>query len=217
MKEQNTDIKVLLIEDNDTIRNGMSLLLNATEGMECLASFENAEDYLKKLHALEPDIILMDIGLPGMNGIEAVKESLKIKPGANIIMLTVYEDTDNIFKALCEGATGYLLKKTPPAQIIEAIKDSKAGGAPMSLSIARKVVSFFNKKKPSDKTAEANLTEREKSVLQCLIKGNSYQMTADELFISINTVRFHLSNIYKKLHIHTQTEAVAIAIKRGLV
>lgn len=217
MKEQNTDIKVVLIEDNDTIRNGMSLLLEATEGMECLASFENAEDYLKKLHALEPDIILMDIGLPGMNGIEAVKKTLVVIPDANIIMLTVYEDTDNIFKALCEGATGYLLKKTPPAQIIEAIKDSKAGGAQMSLSIARKVVSFFNKKKSSDKTAAANLTEREKSVLQCLIKGNSYQMTADELFISINTVRFHLSNIYKKLHIHTQTEAVAIAIKRGLV
>jgi DNA-binding NarL/FixJ family response regulator len=217
MKKQEMDIKVVLIEDNDTIRNGMSLLLEATEGMECLASFGNAEDYLKKLPELEPDIILMDIGLPGMNGIEAVKKTLEVKPGANIIMLTVYEDTDNIFKALCEGATGYLLKKTPPAQIIEAIKDSMAGGAPMSLSIARKVVSFFNKKKPSDKNAEANLTDREKAVLQCLIKGNSYQMTADELFISINTVRFHLSNIYKKLHIHTQTEAVAIAIKRGLV
>ncbi len=210
-------IKVIITEDNDTIREGLNLLINATEGMECIARFTNCEDMLADLPNYNPDVFLQDIGLPGMSGIEGVINIIHQISDATILMLTVFEDEENIFEALKAGASGYLLKKTPPAQLIEAIKDAYHGGSPMSSNIARKVVTFF-KQAPSSKSKESyRLSEREKDIMASLAEGNSYKIIADKLFISIDTVRSHIRNIYKKLHVHNQSEAVAKAFKNGLI
>lgn len=210
-------IKVIITEDNDTIREGLALLIDATEGMECIARFANCEDMLAALPEIQPDVFLQDIGLPGMSGIEGVKSIIRRTPEATILMLTVFEDEENIFEALKAGAAGYLLKKTPPAQLIEAIKDAYHGGSPMSSGIARKVVTFF-KNAPSSKSKESyGLSDREKDILISLADGNSYKIIADKLFISIDTVRSHIRNIYKKLHVHNQSEAVAKAFRDGII
>jgi DNA-binding NarL/FixJ family response regulator len=210
-------IKVIITEDNDTIREGLALLINASEGMECVARYRNCEDMLADLPDQQVDIFLQDIGLPGMSGIEGVKHIIKQKPQATILMLTVYEDEDNIFEALKAGASGYLLKKTSPAQLIEAIKEASQGGSPMSSSIARKVVTFFKEKPPARANEAYGLSNREKDILASLSEGNSYKIIADKLFISIDTVRSHIRNIYKKLHVHNQSEAVAKAFKDGIL
>ncbi|MBN2426616.1 MAG: response regulator transcription factor [Calditrichaceae bacterium] len=210
-------INVIITEDNDTIREGLALLINATEDMKCIARYGNCEDMLAALPDIHPDVFLQDIGLPGMSGIEGVKNIIRQIPEATILMLTVFEDEENIFKALKAGACGYLLKKTPPVQLIEAIKDAYQGGSPMSSGIARKVVTFF-KQTPISKTGESyGLSEREKSILASLADGNSYKIIGDKLFISIDTVRSHIRNIYKKLHVHNQSEAVAKVIKDGII
>lgn len=210
-------IKVIVVEDNKTIREGLSFIIDATEGMQTLATFSNIEDYLEKLPNLMPDIILMDIGLPGKNGIEGVRETIKIIPDATILMQTVYEDSDRIFDAICAGASGYLLKKTPPQKIIDAITEAHSGGSPMSSSIARKIVTFLQNKEIKSNNPEILLTEREKEILSELTKGNSYKMIADTLNLSIDTIRYHITKIYKKLHVHNQSEAVAITIKKNLI
>lgn len=210
-------IKVVITEDNDIIREGLALLMNASDGMECIACFTNCEDMLKELPNLEPDLFLQDIGLPGMNGIEGVRNILKTKPDATILMLTVYEDEEKVFEALKAGATGYLLKKTQPAQLIEAIKEAHNGGSPMSSSIARKVVSFFQQIPALKANNDHGLSEREKEILSSLSEGNSYKIIADKLFISIDTVRSHIRKIYQKMHVHNQSEAVAKAFKDGLI
>jgi len=210
-------IQVIITEDNHTIREGLALLINAADGLECAAAYENCEDMLADLPGQKPDIFLQDIGLPGMSGIEGVKKILKQLPDAVILMLTVFEDEENVFEALKAGASGYLLKKTPPDQLLEAIKDAFQGGSPMSSNIARKVVSFF-KQPPAVKTKNScGISEREKEILASLADGNSYKIIADKLFISIDTVRTHIRNIYRKLHVHNQSEAVAKAIKDGIV
>lgn len=211
-------INVAIVEDNNTIRNGLAALINATEGYSCAAAFQNAEEFLAEIKSKNLDVVLMDIGLPGINGIEAVKRAKLTQPELNILMLTVYEESDIIFDALCAGACGYLVKKTPPARLLEAIKDVHEGGSPMSSNIARKVISTFQKGTPavSDKEAAA-LSSREKEALFQLAEGNNYQEIADALFISVDTVRHHIRNIYKKLHVHSQTEAVAKAIRRKII
>jgi len=211
------DIKVIIVEDNNTIRDGLSFIIDATEGMRALAAFSNVEDYLVNLPNLEPDVILMDIGLPGKNGIEGVKETVKIYADAVILMQTVYENSEKIFEALCAGASGYLLKKTPPSKIVEAIRDAHTGGSPMSSSIARKVVNYLKDKESKIEDADILLTDREKEILRDLTRGNSYKMIADNLNLSIDTIRYHISKIYKKLHVHNQSAAVAIALKNNLV
>ncbi|MCF6271303.1 MAG: response regulator transcription factor [Melioribacteraceae bacterium] len=211
------DIKVIIVEDNDTIRNGLSFIIDATEGMRTLTTFSNVEDYITNLPNFNPDVILMDIGLPGKNGIEGVKETVKIYPNSIILMQTVYEDSEKIFDALCAGASGYLLKKTPPAKMVEAIRDAHSGGSPMSSSIARMVVTNLKNKGFNTKDSDILLTDREKEILQDLTRGNSYKMIADNLNLSIDTIRYHISKIYKKLHVHNQSEAVAIALKKNLV
>ena len=211
-------INVAIVEDNNTIRDGLAALINGTSGYSCVGGFSDCESFLTKINTLKIDVVLMDIGLPGMSGIEGISKSKKLKPELNILMLTVYEDNQTVFKALCAGACGYLVKKTPPARLLEAIKDAFDGGAPMSSLIARQVIDIFKQTqgKQKDET-DIDLSSREKEVLTSLSDGNNYQEIADQLFISVDTVRHHIKNIYRKLHVHSQSEAVAKAIRKGLI
>jgi DNA-binding NarL/FixJ family response regulator len=210
-------IKIIIVEDNKTIREGLTVLINATDGLKCVKNFSNCEDMLANLEEIDPDLILMDIGLPGMSGIEGIKEAKRIFPDILILMLSVYEDNDNIFDALCAGACGYLIKKTPPARLIDAIIEAHNGGSPMSAHIARKVVSYFNRNVHATPDSDISLSEREIQVLSNLSKGNSYKSIADSLYISLDTVRYYIRNIYKKLHVHSQSEAVAKALRKGWI
>ncbi|MFZ4620804.1 MAG: response regulator [Bacteroidota bacterium] len=209
-------INVVIVEDNKIINNSLAALLNRSKGFSCVGAFVDCESMLKKVKSLEPDLLLMDIKLPGMNGIEGVKIVKGILPDLNILMLTVHEENDLIFDALVAGACGYLVKKTHPDRLLEAIKDAHEGGAPMSSHIARKVTLFF-KNKNTVKEESTLLTDREREILKELITGKTYYSIAMTLNISKDTVRFHIKRIYKKLHVHSQAEAVAIAIKKGYV
>ena len=211
-------IKVVVVEDNDAIREGLKILIDGTEGYSCIAAYSRCDVMLKNLEKLNPDVMLMDIGLPGMNGIEGIKKAKLIFPDLTILVLTIYEENDLVFDALVAGACGYLVKKTPPSRLLEAIQEAYQGGAPMSANIARKVIDFFQQKKQLSPQKPQNiLTPREKEILSGLVEGNSFKAIADSLFISIETVRFHFRNIYKKLHVHSQSEAVAKAIKEGII
>lgn len=210
-------IRIIIVEDNKTIRDGLSLLFNSTDGLKCVAKYKDCESMLQDIKEDEPDLILMDIGLPGMSGIEGIRKVKEIFPDILVLVLSVYEDDDNIFDALCAGACGYLIKKTPPARLIEAIQETYEGGSPMSAHIARKVVGYFQSSVKKLNNAEINLSEREKEILASLSKGNSYKMIADSVCISIDTVRYHIRNIYKKMHVHSQSEAVATALRKGWI
>lgn len=211
-------INVAIVEDNNTIREGLAVLINGTQGYSCVGSFTDCESFLKKLHSLSVDVVLMDIALPGINGIEGVKKALEIKEDLDVLMLTIYEDSEVVFDALCAGACGYLVKKTPPSRLLEAIKEVHEGGSPMSSQIARQVIIAFKEGKDSIKDKSSyGLSEREKEVLTLLAHGNNYQQIGDQLFISVDTVRHHIKNIYKKLHVHTQSEAVAKAIRKKII
>lgn len=211
-------INVAIVEDNSTIREGLSALINGTDGYKCVGSFGDAESFLQKFNLLDINVVLMDIGLPGMNGIDGVKNAVIKNPDISILMLTVYEESEFVFDALCAGACGYLVKKTPPARLLEAIKDANDGGSPMSSRIARQVITAFKEGKGAliDED-EFDLTEREVSVLNLLADGFNYQEIAENLFISVDTVRHHIRNIYKKLHVHSQSEAVAKAIRKKII
>jgi len=211
-------INVVIVEDNKIIREGLSVMLNGTEGFKCTNSYPNCEVFLKDIESLDADVVLMDIGLPGMNGIEGVKKAKQINPDINILMLTVYEESEIVYDALCAGAYGYLVKKTPPSILIEAIKEVYDGGSPMSSRIARQVItSFQNSKVGHAVDSQYNLSIREREVLHHLAEGSNYQEIANELFISVDTVRHHIRNIYKKLQVHSQSEAVAKAIRKKLI
>ena len=210
-------IKIVIVEDKQAVREGLVVLLTGTEGIECVASYGNCEDMLQELKNDSPDIILMDIGLPGMSGIDGTREVKKILPDTVVVVLSVYEDNENIFEALCMGASGYLVKNTPPARLIEAIKEAYEGGSPMSSHIARKVVTLFQKNFQSPGDSSVKLTGRETEILTGLSNGHSYMSIADELFISVDTVRYHIRNIYQKLQVHSQSEAVSKAIRKGLI
>ncbi len=211
-------IKVAIVEDNKTIREGLKLLIDGTEGYSCVGDYTICEDLISELNGLDVDVILMDIDLPGISGIEGMKRIKQISADYTILILTIYDENELIFEALCAGASGYLVKKTPPAKLLEAIKEAYEGGAPMTSNIARKVVDFFQKTQPIQKKEKSfQLTKREKEVLTGLVNGSSYKAIADSLNISVDTVRFHFRNIYKKLHVHSQSEAVVKAIKEGLV
>ncbi len=209
-------IKVLLVEDDKIINESLASLINKAEGFECIGAYLDCESMLSKIPQLNPDILLMDIKLPGMSGIEGVRRVKSIKPDLNILMLTIHEENEMIFEALCAGACGYLVKKTHPILLLEAIKEAYEGGAPMSSHIARKVTNFFQytNKLNADNSL---LTDREQEILKELIKGKTYYAIATSLNISKDTVRFHIKKIYKKLHVHSQAEAVAEAIKKGYV
>ena len=211
-------INVAIVEDNNTIREGLAALINGTEGYDCIGSFVDCESFLLNLKTLKVDVVLMDIALPGMNGIEGVKKAIVIKPDLDILMLTIYEESEVVFDALCAGACGYLVKKTPPSRLLEAIKEVNEGGSPMSSRIARQVIGAFKESKSiSNDSDEFTLSNREKEVLNRLADGNNYQEIAEQLLISVDTVRHHIKNIYKKLHVHTQSEAVAKAIRKKII
>lgn len=206
-------IRVAIIEDKKEIRDGLTFLINTSEGYTCVGSFSNAEDALESIPRLNVHVALMDINLPGMDGIACVRKLKAVVPSLLIIMLTVYEDTDRIFEALSAGATGYLLKRTPPAKLVESIAEVYRGGSPMSSEIARKVVQSFQKSN-SPTTETDQLTSREKEILAHLAKGYTYKEIGDQLFISEETVRSHLRRIYEKLQVHSRTEAVVKFLKK---
>jgi DNA-binding NarL/FixJ family response regulator len=210
-------IRVVIVEDKKAIREGLVVLLGATEGIDCVANYESCEDMLPQLGSDGADVMLMDIGLPGMSGIEGIHEVKKVRNDAVIVVLSVYEDDENIFEALCRGASGYLVKNTPPARLIEAIKEAHEGGSPMSSHIARKVVSLFQKNFKGADDSDVHLTDREREILTGLSDGDSYGSIADTLFISVDTVRYHIRNIYQKLQVHSQSAAVSKAIRRRLI
>ena len=211
-------IKVTIVEDSIRIREGLKLLIDGTEELRIIGSYSTCEAMLKDFAVNTPDVILMDIDLPGMSGIEGIRQVKKINQDCIILVLTIYDENDYVFDALCAGASGYLVKRTPPSRLLEAIKEVYDGGAPMSAHIARKVVDFFKKQKVDSKQDTSNLlTKREKQVLKKLVEGNSHQAISDSLYISIETVRYHFRNIYKKLHVHSQLEAVVKAINEKLI
>ncbi len=201
------DITVAVIEDQKDTRKMLSILINGSEGYECVATFENAEDAVEHIPQLAPEVALMDIHLPGISGIECVKRLKAMSPATQFIMCTSLEDTDNIFSALQAGAAGYITKSATPAKILEAITDARNGGSPMSSQIARKVISFFQQ--PVAKNIELEkLSTREQEILQYLSKGYRYKEMAGLLFISIETVRKHIHNIYEKLQVNSRTDAL---------
>jgi RNA polymerase sigma factor (sigma-70 family) len=206
-------IKVSIVEDNAQFRSTLGNVINRSEGFKCIGQYGSAEEALEEIPKNVPDVVLMDINLPGMNGVECVARLKKLCPDTQIVMLTVYEDTDNIFNALKAGATGYLLKRTTREELLEAIRDVYKGGSPMTTHIARKVVQSFQKMESSSPT-EA-LTAREQEVLECLAKGFLYKEIADKLGISYETVRTHIRRIYEKLQVRSRTEAVAKFLKSG--
>ena len=200
-------IQIAIVEDEKTVRDGLKLLIDGTEGYKCVALYPNAEEALQGIFDVTPDVVLMDIHLPGMSGIECVRRLKKEDADFQIVMLTVYEDDEEIFKSLAAGAHGYILKKTPPAKLLEAISEVYNGGSPMSSQIARRVVDFFQTKEVGSEQTE-KLTDREQEILSFLSKGYRYKEIADVLCISIETVRTHIRNIYEKLHVHSRTEAL---------
>jgi DNA-binding NarL/FixJ family response regulator len=206
-------INVAVVEDQKEIREGLTYLINSSDGYKCVGAFANAEDALQSIPQLNAHVALMDINLPEMDGIVCVRQLKPRVPSLQIIMLTVYEDTDRIFEALTAGASGYLLKRTPPAKIMESIADVHRGGSPMSSEIARKVVQSFQKPNSSPNETD-QLTAREKEILTHLAKGFTYKEIGDEMFISDETVRSHLRRIYEKLHVHSRTAAVVKFLKK---
>jgi DNA-binding NarL/FixJ family response regulator len=206
-------ITVSIVEDNDQLRGTLARLISRAEGFRCLSQFANAEDALKGLPQEPPDVVLMDINLPGMNGVECVRRLKQLLPQCQMVMLTVYEDTENIFNALAAGASGYLLKRTTRADLLAAIREVQQGGSPMTTHIARKVVQSFQQTNPSAPPAE-NLSPREQEVLDCLSQGFLYKEIADKLGISYETVHTYIRRIYEKLQVRTRTEAVAKFLRR---
>jgi DNA-binding NarL/FixJ family response regulator len=200
-------ITVSIVDDEKDLRQSITTFVNGSPGFRCVSAYSNAETALKGLPADKPDVVLMDINLGTMNGIECVERLKAEVPTMQILMLTVYEDTDQIFKALSAGASGYLLKRSSPTKLLQAIREVHAGGSPMTSSIARKVVASFQKKQASGK--QTNLSPREETVLKCLAQGLTYKQIADQLDISIDTIRTYLRRVYEKLHVQSRTEAVA--------
>jgi DNA-binding NarL/FixJ family response regulator len=209
-------IKLLLYEDNPQLREGLTMLINGSEGFEVLAAFKNCDNILDEVEAFEPDVILMDIDMPGVNGLEGLKRVRSVNGNVKILMLTVFDDNKNVFEAISNGANGYILKKTPPAKLLEYIAEAQTGGAPMTASVATQVLKMFSSMN-NEKGEDYNLSDREKQVLQLLVEGYSYKMIASEMFIAIDTVRSHIKKIYEKLHVNSKSEAVAKAFKDKLV
>lgn len=204
--------KVVIIEDNIPLRDGFVEVISRTENFEVVDAYDNCENAIERIKVDKASIYLVDIDLPGMNGVEGTKLIKKVIPNGHIIMVTVYENSSMVFDALCAGATGYLTKNVSPNAIVDALEELVSGGAPMSIKIAKMVVSSFQKQ-PS----KIELSKREKEVLTLLADGNSYDSIAEQLFISKNTIKFHLKNIYIKLQVNSNIEAVQKANKENLL
>src|SRR5215831_4579435 len=206
-------ITVSIVEDNEQLRTTLARVVNRAEGFRCLSHYGDAESALQGLPKDKPEVVLMDINLPGMSGVECVRRLKQVVPATQVVMLTVYEDTDNIFNALAAGAAGYLLKRTKSAELLEAIQEVHRGGSPMTTHIARKVTQSFQRSGHSTQPTE-NLSEREQEVLDCLSQGFLYKEIAEKLGISYETVHTYIRRIYEKLQVRTRTEAVAKFLRR---
>jgi DNA-binding NarL/FixJ family response regulator len=211
-----TTLRVVLIEDLREVRESLAALISGTTGFKCVASYGMMETALARIESDEPGIILTDLGLPGMSGIEGIARLRAIFPEIPIIALTIFDNDDQIFNALCNGANGYLLKNTPPARLLEALQEAVTGGSPMSPQVASRVVRLFREFRPPEH-ADYGLTSQETELLKLLIEGHHKKTAAQELGISFHTVSFHLTNIYSKLQVHSKTEAVAKALREKLV
>jgi len=210
---------VSIVEDNEQLRGTLARMIGRAEGFQCLGDYGTAEDALEAIPKNPPNVVLMDINLPGMNGVECVRKLKQLVPAIQVVMLTAYEDTENIFNSLAAGASGYLLKRSKSAEILEAIRDVQNGGSPMTTHIARKVVQSFQASAAAGAALVASepseeLSPREKEVLDLLSQGFMYKEISDKLGISFETVRTYIRRIYEKLHVRTRTEAVAKALRR---
>lgn len=209
-------INVWLIEDNLAYSTTISKLINGTDGMKCSKVFHMCEDSMENYSAEElPDVVLLDIGLPGINGIQCISKIKEFSTDIQIVILTVYDDNEKLFDALCSGASGYLLKDSSPDKIISSIKEVQLGGAPMNMLIANKVLKMFSNFKP--KKSDYGLTHREREILQYIVDGLTKQQIADKVFLSFHTVNTHIKNIYNKLHVHSKSGAVTKAFKENII
>ncbi len=216
MNDTATIIRTAIVEDIRDIREGLSTLINFTDGFSCSGSYRSMEDAIHQIRSNVPDVLLSDIGLPGMNGIEGVKILHELYPAMTILMLTIYDDDERIFDAICAGATGYLLKRTPPAKLLENIREAASGGSPMSPEVARRVITLFRDVRPAEKV-DHDLTPHETRLLKLLVEGHNYTTAAEHLGVSYNTIKFHMRHVYEKLHVHSKSEAVSKALTNRLV
>ena len=216
MTSQPDAIRVAIVEDQREVREGLALLIGRTEGYRSRGSFASVEEALGLMKTACPDVVLVDIGLPGMSGIDGIRVMKSLCPQAQFLVLTVYDDDRRIFEAMCAGACGYLLKKTPPPRILDAVREVHSGGAPMSPEVARRVIALFRQVRPPE-MAEYTLTAQETRVLRLLGEGHHYKTAAADLGITVNTLSFHVRRIYDKLQVHSKAEAVAKALRDGIL
>jgi DNA-binding NarL/FixJ family response regulator len=211
-----TTIKTAIVEDIRDIRDGLTTLINFTEGFACNGSYRSMEEAIPRIRGNVPDVLLSDIGLPGMNGIDGIRILKDLYPDMTVLMLTIYDDDERIFDAICAGATGYLLKRTTPAKLLENIRDAVSGGAPMSPEVASRVIRLFREVRPPERV-DYDLTPHETRLLKLLVDGHNYTTAAEELGVSYNTIKFHMRHIYEKLQVHSKSEAVSMALKNRIV
>src|SRR5882672_4623633 len=209
-------IKVAIVEDRREIREGLAMLIGGTQGYECVGTYRSMEEALDRIGHRLPDVALMDIGLPGMSGIEGLKILKERYPKMLLLILSVYDDDERIFDAMCAGAAGYLLKKTRPLKLLESLKEAVDGGAPMSPEVARRVISLFREIRPPER-ADYDLTPHETRLLKLFVKGHNYKTAAKELGVTVHTISFHLRSIYDKLQVHSKSAAVAKALENRLL
>ena len=209
-------IKTSIVEDMRDIREGLATLINFTDGFQCSGAFRSMEEAIPRIKGNVPDVLLSDIGLPGMDGIEGIKILKEQYPNMTVLMLTVYDDDERIFDAICAGASGYLLKRTSPAKILENIREAVSGGAPMSPEVASRVIKLFREVRPPERV-DYDLTPHETRVLKLLVEGHNYTTAAEQLRVSYNTIKFHMRHIYEKLQVHSKSEAVAKALQNRIV
>ena len=211
-----TTIRVAIVEDRREIREGLAMIINGTPGFSCTGAYRTMEDALDRIGHELPDVVLNDIGLPGMSGIEGIRILKERYPKLLILMLTIYDDDERIFDALCAGASGYLLKKTQPARLLESLREAVEGGAPMSPEVARRVIALFRDFRAPE-AVSSGLTPHEIRLLRLFVEGHNYKTAAAELGVTVHTISFHLRSIYEKLQVHSKSEAVAKALRNRLV
>lgn len=210
------EIEVAIVEDQRDLREGLAVLINGTPGYRCIGAFASMEEALDAISEQPPRVALVDIGLPGMSGIEGIHALRAQVAGLLVLVLTIYDDDERIFEAICAGACGYLLKKTPPARLLESIKEIVGGGAPMSPEVARRVITLFRDIRPPVH-ADYHLTPHETRLLKLLVDGHNYKSAAAELHVSVNTISFHMRRVYEKLQVHSKSEAVSKALRHRLI
>ncbi len=209
-------IKTAIVEDMRDIREGLATLINFTDGFTCTGSYRSMEEAIPRIRHQVPDVLLSDIGLPGMNGIDGIRILKEQYPKMTVLMITVYDDDERIFDALCAGASGYLLKRTSPAKLLENIREAVSGGAPMSPEDASRVIRLFREVRPPERV-DYDLTPHETRLLKLLVEGHNYSTAAEELKVSYNTIKFHMRHVYEKLQVHSKSEAVAKALQNRIV